>query len=258
MDRGDSNLRGFGSCVRHDRQPPRRPCGFTLVELLAVVSIIAVLATIIIPTLSRAKQVARRAKCAAQLNAIGKGMALYATDHEGRIPITEDNTTGTGDLSGAYAEYLIWQPAADGGAEYVQFGILVRQGHIDADAFFCPNRHRWIDRALAALPGVHSRSFDPASAGVDGMRSLGSYGQRDKLSGAPESTDGARAQALMFDMHYNGPGGEGSSRESHDDGINVLYSNSAVGFIAVPRLRSVDPQPDHWAKLDERRKEWSW
>ncbi len=68
----------------NQRQPGRRP-GFTLVELLVVISIIALLIGLLLPALSKARNVARAAQCLSHLRQIGFGMQSYLQDH-GLIP----------------------------------------------------------------------------------------------------------------------------------------------------------------------------
>jgi len=68
----------------------RKARGFTLVELLVVVAILALLIGMLMPTLGRARDLARRATCAAQINAIGKSVTLYVNDH-GSYPPMGDN-----------------------------------------------------------------------------------------------------------------------------------------------------------------------
>ena len=58
--------------------------GFTLVELLVVIAIIAVLAALLLPTLSKAKTKAWSVQCLAHLRQISLGMKLYADDSNGR------------------------------------------------------------------------------------------------------------------------------------------------------------------------------
>ena len=61
--------------------------GFTLIELLVVVAIIALLISILLPSLSRARELAKRAVCASNLRGIGQGMHIYANDNREWFPV---------------------------------------------------------------------------------------------------------------------------------------------------------------------------
>jgi len=64
----------------------KRRKGFTLIELLVVVGIIALLVSILMPALGRAKELANQVKCGTQLSGLGKAFALYMSDNRDLYP----------------------------------------------------------------------------------------------------------------------------------------------------------------------------
>jgi len=73
--------------------------GFTLVELLVVIAIIALLMGILMPALSRVRQLAFRLTCGTNLSGIGKAMLVYANDYEDELPRAGGRNTVWGGLS---------------------------------------------------------------------------------------------------------------------------------------------------------------
>src|SRR5215216_6607048 len=78
--------------------------GFTLVELLVVIAIIAILAAILFPVFSRARENARRSSCQSNLKQLGLGMAQYVQDYDERFVSWRSTTTGWAELLQPYVK----------------------------------------------------------------------------------------------------------------------------------------------------------
>lgn len=189
---------------------PRRPAGFTLVELLAVIAIVGVLAAITIVAVGHARKSAQSSRCVSNLRQLGIAVLARAADHKGQIPMPTptDNVRWHG--------YIVWD-APGGAAQWCYFGKLYEEGYLtDGRVFYCPT----------ALEGQYdydsqwgARVRGPGS--VSGGFRIG-YAQRIAAPGSnPRVVDGVN-YILATDHFVGNYSDHGNKR------INIVHLDGSV------------------------------
>ena len=121
---------------------PRKGGAFTLVELLVVVGIIALLVTILMPSLSRALELTRRTICQTNLKALGTGWQIYFQDNNGGIPRLYDRRSSAYDGSTQF-DFLIWTCNDEAYPQHCNSGRLFAEKLIgDRENYVCPTIRR--------------------------------------------------------------------------------------------------------------------
>jgi len=122
-------------------KPVRDGEGFTLVELLVVIAIIAILASLLLPALSRAKQAAWATKCKSNLKQLSLALSFYTTDFSA---FPRDKTRET-DWATALDSYL-HQPMESFSVKRQMDGQIFESAPIRGGVFHCPRFKAGLDQ----------------------------------------------------------------------------------------------------------------
>ena len=232
--------------------------GFTIVEMMVSLSIIALMITLLVPLLGRTREAAHRLMCANNLRQIGMGLSLYGSTHADRLPSTvfargDDPkpqemislTTGTPEDEDEQADW-------DG------LGWLIGDARMFVDSpmvLFCPS-HRGNHRPEFAAKDLASHNvFERIFINYHYVGDLDRPRDRARRVGSDPN------QALVAD------GMRQLSDLNHVDGSNVLRGDGSVAYwsdrhslmhrsLAAVHFDAADPEPVYeaiWAELSRVR-----
>lgn len=153
-----------------------RALAFTLIELLVVIAIIAILASLLLPVLSKAKLKAAQARCYGNLKQLTLGLALYLDSNGNVFPATASRNT----YGFKVEDWIYWrtnQPSYP-----IQNSPIVAQlGSANSNLFRCPADRSDKDRvAIADGNGPYLYSYSLTSYDVTGGKNNGMASIRDQ------------------------------------------------------------------------------
>jgi len=145
-----------------------RRSGFTLVELLVVIGVIAVLIALLLPVLQKAREASKRSVCLSNLHNLGLAYRIYAQENADQIPLG----CRSNQMQRAYE---IWDgsigpnPATGKLGVYYTFGLFYQTGKVkDGRYFYCPSNVHW-----AHEYDTLQNPFQPGVSGTSNVTRVG-------------------------------------------------------------------------------------
>ncbi len=202
---------------------------FTLIELLVVIAIIAILAAMLMPALTRARDEARKASCKTNIHNIGLGLDMHATANDGRYPIAYETVQGRNTPREAN--------------QYVNgFGRIKGEGYVDdLGVFSCPST---ADLVIENDP-MGPTLVDPTWRDPGDMPhiELSDYGydngrvHKNSRAGRAVVADNMRHVWVGFDGLVSITDKEQPpNHAAGQGGTNVLFFDNAVEYVAVQEV----------------------
>jgi len=206
------------------RQHGQKAAGFTLIELLVVISIIALLAAILFPIFSRARENARRASCASNLRQLGLAVAQYTQDYDEIFPNATSSPPGAG-LDGGWVYFSVYPANTTPNAFDVTRGSLFPYTK-SAQIYVCPSDTQG-QRSRDSYGLNHCLSyFNSVKLGLNGGRAVADFQSPSSIALFGEEALGGSGTATSTDDAWWGDTVFMSKR--HLDGANVAFLDGHV------------------------------
>ena len=220
----------------------RRP-GFSMVELIVVIAVVALLLSLLMPGLSRARATALKLMCAANERELGVGFMLYSEDNAATLPESHFQTQHQfADMSAITTGAVTHGGDRNQTAGFDGIGLLWKWRYIDSpNCLHCPaNSHRHTCEANAE---VYSGNGDAPETAYCNYHYTGHF-TFESVRNESSNSKSDRMYRRMFHSRFVLSSDSLRSREdfSHGNGANLLYSDGSVGW-STPDPRVIEAMP---------------
>ncbi len=219
----------------------RERCGFTLVELLVVIGIIAVLISILLPALNRARDAAQRVSCLSNLRQVATVLRFYANDNRDYVPIGYRNNTKWAAYAIRTSRTVFIFPGDPPGL-YQLFGRVYLAGYIkDSKWLYCPTERdtRWQFNTPDNAWPPEAQLSEFVRAGYN-LRPVIDWGQKNYpvAGGLPTSwpkLNDLRSKAIVSDFVAH----SGNVRQRHKRGVNFARADGSGSWVEYEKFRTL-------------------
>lgn len=210
------------------------PRGFSLIELLVVISIIAVLAGMLLPSLGMARSASRRLGCLNNLRQMGLGLTAYRAEWHGLGPNGFYSSGG---------DVTLWM----NGGQAIQFGLLL-------DYLDCDFASAKAATSVRCPPVLRDPACQVVSSRNGTWSATTDYFMNPSITSMGPPTAGKKVVITCYEFSLNPQYALDTRRWAHagdGGGINILYWDCHARWWSLPELRRRFQSSWVWNQWDE-------
>lgn len=244
-NRGTGTLTDAASAYEWPVRPRFRRSAFTLLDILVSVSIVAILISLLLPSLTNVNETARRVACRSNIRQIGLALTMYASGNRGELPTSVfRRIRGVSGTANEPQNMLTLRIAPDQKPRedwnpWDGLGLLAAGDYLNAGKiFYCPSHKGdhpyrkyapvWDSLEYELVGNYHYRGVGPRGIGANGLPiSWTSVLDQIEPNSAALIVDGIRTRADV----------------NHAQGLNIFRADLSATWFSDPSGRLADSLP---------------